>query len=130
MRKSLDHLEEFRDTSPGPYCSSRSDGRNGRFHFRSPMGRLLAVICSDGSDWHELGLPGHPWEHVSVTLYLRNVCPVWEEMDFVRNQFWRPDELVLQFHVPHEVRVNNHSGCLHLWRPIGVVIPQPPSACV
>jgi len=54
------------------------------------------------------------WEHVSVSL--KNRCPNWEEMSFIKDLFWSEDECVVQFHVPKQDHVNNHPYCLHLWR--------------
>ncbi len=81
-------------------------------------GRILTVIASDG-----LG-----WEHVSVSL--RSRCPTWEEMEFVRELFFRDDETVMQLSVPRSDHVNCHRYCLHLWRPLDQEIPRPPAILV
>lgn len=115
----------------GFYWTSDEDGANGRFHLLCPeTGRRLLVIGSDGRDWSEERLPGEPWEHVSVSLYGRQTCPAWPEMEWVRSLFWEDNETVVQFSPPRSVKVNFHPGCLHLWRPKSTVIPLPPTICV
>lgn len=54
------------------------------------------------------------WEHVSVSTLRRN--PNWQEMCWVKDLFWRDDELVAQFHPPKSDHINIHPYCLHLWR--------------
>lgn len=61
------------------------------------------------------------WEHVSVSGQMWT--PNWAEMCWVKDQFWLPEEVVLQFHVPPEEHVNIHHHCLHMWRPIPGRIP-------
>lgn len=104
----------------GRCASSPTDGCNGMFEFRGPdpARRLLRVIASDGCGW----------EHVSISLPDR--CPTWEEMCCVRDVFWTPDVAVMQLHPPRRDYVNNHPYCLHLWRPVGLVIPLPPALMV
>lgn len=58
---------------------------------------------------------GMGWDHVSVSLPFR--CPTWEEMDFVKDLFFNPDEVVMQLHVAKTDHINRHPYCLHLWRP-------------
>lgn len=86
---------------------------NGAYRIPSPKGASLTVIASNGEGW----------EHVSVSL--RNRCPTWEEMDFIRSLFFRDDETVMQLHVPRTHHVNVHNFCLHLWRPLNAEIPRP-----
>lgn len=65
------------------------------------------------------------WEHVSVSLVDR--CPTWEEMCLIKNAFWKPDELVIQFHPPKENYYNLHPHVLHLWRNTNQAIELPPT---
>lgn len=76
--------------------------------------RPLMIIFSDGEGW----------EHVSVSTPAR--CPNWQEMCFVKDLFWAPDDVVMQLHPARSDYVNNHNSCLHLWRPQGQTIPTPP----
>jgi hypothetical protein len=91
-------------------------GNNGVFQFAAAPGRaFLNVIASD-----EIG-----WEHVSVSNPAR--CPTWEEMCWIKAQFWGPDDCVVQYHPPASEYVNDHPYCLHLWRPTEGALPMPPS---
>jgi hypothetical protein len=95
--------EEYRD----PNYSDASDGNNGLFRVpgRTPRERLT-VIASDGGGW----------DHVSVSTPYR--CPTWDEMAKIKELFWSdPEDWAVQYHPPMSRYVNNHSYCLHLWRP-------------
>lgn len=107
----------------GTFGSDDSSGNCGAFfvpnraacrHGAAP----LRIIASDGEGW----------EHVSVSLPER--CPTWAEMCLVKNMFWDDADCVVQFHPPSSEYINNHSYCLHLWRPTGHDIPTPPSRLV
>lgn len=128
-REFSDELEAGRDTARPGWATKRGE-RMGAFRLRCPLtSQLLTVICSDGSDWLHCGLSGEPWEHVSVSTPTR--CPTWDEMCWVRDLFFGPEECVLQFHPPRDERyVNLHRHTLHLWRPTAVAIPMPPVECV
>lgn len=102
----------------------------GSFKVPGPQGMTLLIVASDGKEWP---LEGPAWEHVSVSRVRDGrygVTPGWGEMEFVRDLMFEEDELVLQFSVPRDNHINIHPGVLHLWKPIGVVIPLPPSVCV
>lgn len=101
------------------------DGLNGAGFIPVRSSRApLKFIASDGTD-----MPGEwRWEHVSVSL--PNRCPTWEEMCFVKSLFWDDEDAVMQLHPPRSTWVNNHSFCLHLWRPVGAAIPLPPEFMV
>lgn len=68
------------------------------------------------------------WEHVSVSTESR--CPTWEEMCYAKSLFWDAEDTVMQLHPPQSDWVNNHPYCLHLWRPVDVDLPLPPSFMV
>lgn len=106
--------------------STPSDGFNGAFSFLL-NGLPVNVIASDGSD--PLG-PAIPWEHVSVTIHGSKLPPSWSVMCQIKEIFWGGDECVMQLHPPKASYVNNHPGCLHLWRPKHVPIPMPPEITV
>lgn len=105
--------EKYRLCRAGQWSSTLLDGNNGAALVPGPCGRALFCICSDG-----LG-----WEHVSVSL--KNRCPNWEEMNFIKGLFWDEEDTVIQYHPPKSEYVNRHPYCLHLWRPVGVEIPRP-----
>jgi hypothetical protein len=104
------------------YASNPGDDY-GAFIITGPCGRDLMVIASPG-DAHE----SIPWEHVSVSL--KNRPPNWEEMCYIKSLFWDDEETVMQLHPPKSQWINNHPNCLHLWRPIEIPIPLPPSVTV
>lgn len=68
------------------------------------------------------------WDHVSVSL--ENRCPNWQEMCTVKDVFFLPEEMVVQYHPAEEEYVNVHPYCLHLWRPQHGEIPKPPKHLV
>lgn len=90
----------------------------GCFSVKLKVSQLVFVIASS-----DLG-----WEHVSVSR--RDRCPTWDEMCQVKSLFWDDDDCVMQLHPPKIEWINNHSKCLHLWRPTGAAIPTPPSFMV
>lgn len=97
------------------------DGNNGFFilpPFKKGSTLALRVLATD-----QMG-----WEHVSVSMKTR--CPTWDEMCHVKSLFWDDEDCVMQLHPPRSQWVNNHSHCLHLWRPLDADIPQPPGFLV
>ena len=93
----------------------------GAFEVMGPCGRRLAIICGDGEDTG--------WEHVSVSIAGKHP-PNWQEMSWVKEQFWTDEETVLQFHPCKSAYVNIHPNCLHLWRNVGLDHPLPPKLLV
>lgn len=57
-------------------------------------------------------------------------CPTWSEMCRVKAAFWDDDDVVVQYHPARSDYVNVHPYCLHLWRPVGIQMPQPDSLMV
>ena len=112
--------EQFRLTDAGnPLASDSSYGNNGCFTFYARRkDSVIRVIASDGMGW----------EHVSVSRPDR--CPSWEDMCLVKSLFWDEEDCVIQYHPPKSQYVNNHPYCLHLWRPVGIELPMPPSMMV
>lgn len=98
--------------------SNESYGNNGMFVVKVSHGQRLKVKATD-----QLG-----WEHVSVSRDDRT--PTWSEMCQVKDMFWDEEDCVVQYHPPKSDYVNNHLFCLHLWRPIGIELPRPPSFMV
>ena len=95
-----------------PRDGERGDETNGQALIRGPMGRL-AVIFSDGDGW----------DHVSVSRTDR--IPIWQEMCWVKDRFFDPEDCVVQFHPPASRYVNTHPFVLHLWKWQGGEFPQP-----
>lgn len=110
-------LEKYRVKQGQLASSKEKEGNNGAFYFKGPKGDKLGLIVSDGTD-------GSNWEHVSVSL--KNRCPHWDELVFIKNLFWSEDDACFQLHPAKSEYVNNHKFCLHIWRPINQKVPTPP----
>lgn len=117
--------EKHRITT-GPLASDSSYGNNGAFAIQDNKDTKFFIIASDGEGW----------EHVSVHCkiwILKNWTPrtpTWNEMCKVKNLFWGEEDTVIQYHPRQSEYVNNHPHVLHMWRPIGVTLPEPPSILV
>lgn len=72
---------------------------------------------------------GQGWEHVSIALLNQNT-PTWNDMCWIKAQFWDDNEVVMQLHPKKSEYVNNKENCLHLWRPKNCEIPTPPKIFV
>ena len=48
----------------------------------------------------------------------------------IKAMFWDAEDVVLQYHPRESDYVDVHPFCLHLWRPVGIEIPTPPSIMV
>jgi hypothetical protein len=112
------HVPEKYRVRIGQMRSDESFGNCGAFWIPQRVGAPIRVIASDGEGW----------EHVSDSLDSR--CPNWQEMCRIKGLFWDAEDCVMQLHPPESQYVNNHPFCLHLWRPVDVQIPQPPSILV
>lgn len=119
MKKNFPEMYRVRQ---GKFRSSTGE-LSGMFNVPNKDGKRMKVLVSDGDGWLDL-MPPPIFEHVSVSLESR--CPTWDEMCLVKDLFWEPEELVVQYHPPKSVYVNFHPFVLHLWKPIGVIIPLPP----
>lgn len=110
------HVPHKHRMRTGFLASDDDNGNNGVFFIPGRPGRPpYKVIASDGEGW----------EHVSVSLPDR--MPTWDEMCALKGIFWDDDDCVVQFHPPRADYVNNHSRCLHMWRPTDSQIPRPPA---
>lgn len=111
--------EVYRWQPPNPRLCSAAGSTAGMFQVpgRHACGRMLRIVACDAE------FTG--WEHVSVSIADQPTrCPSWEEMCLVKALFWEPEDCVVQFHPPQSEYVNNHAGCLHLWRHVdGHVTP-------
>lgn len=120
--KDLHTLDKFRcSETEQSFYGYHGDNGNGCFKVLV-NGRSFFVIASNGGGR----------EHVSVSPRnkKRNTYPTWEEMCEIKDMFFEPEEVVLQYHPPKSDYVNNYPFCLHLWRPINAEIPMPPRAFV
>jgi hypothetical protein len=90
---------------------------------------LRCIVSRGGAPEHvEIDPDANRWDHLSVSTPTR--CPTWEEMEFLKRLFFERDECAMQLHVPPRDHVDNHPFCLHIWRPLDVEIPRPPSIMV
>jgi hypothetical protein len=116
----LDALNKYRIAVYG-YLG---DSTGGAFLFELPPSkenkgwRAIKVIASADEGW----------DHVSVSLDDRT--PTWDEMEFIRKKFFKPDEVVVQFHVPASQHINCHPYCLHMWRSWKQTYDLPPPIMV
>lgn len=114
--------ERFRITA-GLMGTGPQHGNNGAFFIpltdpRSSKVLKARVVVSDGDGW----------EHVSVSFQSRT--PSWDVMCTIKDLFWDAEDCVIQYHPPKSDYVSFHPYCLHMWRPIGVDFPRPPSHLV
>ena len=111
-------LDKYRVEHPvyGPIPDNGFDGC-----YQIPLrGLPLNIIATNG-----LG-----WEHVSVSVIGSLTPPSWAVMSLIKDLFWGKEVWVCQFHPAESEYVNNHPGCLHLWRPLEATLPTPPSVLV
>jgi len=118
MKDSSIGIELYRITK-GMFKSDASYKMMGAFEIPFES-NILCVISDDGLE--------SKWEHVSVSL--KNRCPNWREMCFIKDLFWNEEEIVIQYHPPKSKYINNHPNVLHLWKQIGKEIELPPSILV
>lgn len=125
MRPTVpDRLEKGR-VMAGPLATPRGVWW-GMFVVPCPTGAVLRVMVAPSGADAVAECCG--WEHVSVSLADR--CPTWDEMAWVKDLCWGPEECVVQFHPPRAEYVNHHPFCLHLWRPAAAELPRPPAHLV
>ena len=69
---------------------------------------------------------GFGWDHVSVAPHNRNIMPSWNDMCRIKDIFFYPGEVAIQYHPEEGKNVNILQNCLHLWRPNEEELPVPP----
>ena len=108
-------IERYRQGHPViPGMESRRGDKNGFFVIPKNGNRFRIILSDEGG-----------WDHISVSLNRRR-CPFWDEMCWVKNLFFDPQEAVVQFHPAKDHYVNNHEFCLHIWRfQKGFPVPHP-----
>jgi hypothetical protein len=127
-------IDRYRNHEADRYYQTKDSERayGGAFMVPAPHSRnglrrhsFIRVIASSGKDQTE---DNFKWDHVSASLPDR--CPTWEEMDYLKRLFFKPDEVCFQLHMPPNENISNHPYCLHIWRPLEAKIPLPPSIMV
>lgn len=99
-----------------PHSDDPGDDQHGAFCIKASSGRYLYILISAGMGW----------DHVSVSLRDSHDTPTWDEMCWVKDLLFEPEEIAIQYHPPHSRYVNIEAGCLHLWRPQTIRVPMPP----
>lgn len=118
--RDLRELDDYRVTDPKALVHTAGwagDETCGAFII-SHKGVRFMVQASMGLDW----------DHVSVSTARR--CPTWEEMEWIKRKFFKPEETAFQLHVAESEHINIHPWTLHLWRPQLERIPLPPNLMV
>jgi hypothetical protein len=106
------------ETKPG------EEGLGGAFLV--PHKRLwFRVIASSGYDQKE-----KEWRFDHISISLKNRCPTWDEMEYMKNLFFEPWEVCYQLHVTNENHINVHPYCLHIWRHCDIEVPLPPKEMI
>jgi len=109
-------MAEIRSNPRIQILMESEDGFSGRVRPKSSWGRCtIAAVQVSWGCW---------WDHVSVSFEGRT--PTWEEMAEVKDMFFRPDEVCVQYHPAENEYVNQHKHCLHIFRPQREAIPTPP----
>lgn len=107
-------LEEIKEQPNIIVIQHTDDGGSGEVWFGRVSG---SVIWSNGGGW----------EHVSFAPFKRYYMPSWDDMCRIKNIFFYPEEVAVQYHPAESEYVNNLQNCLHLWRPTEQTMPVPPS---
>jgi hypothetical protein len=124
MRDHPTDIMELGRLVKGEYRTPANSSCQGAFIVEVPSGKaVLRIIACDGIDKESEG-----FEHVSVSL--RDRTPTWEEMAWVKDQFWMPEEVCFQLHPAHSEYVSCHPHCLHIWRHRIFTLPLPSTKLV
>lgn len=98
--------------------STGTDGGCGEIYLNGIKAEPVTVVWSWGAGW----------EHVSASY--RKRCPTWDEMCRIKDIFFYPDEVAVQYHPRKSEYVNKHPFCLHIWRKCGQDFETPPTVLV
>lgn len=128
MRTKFPMLVEKGRVDRGEFGSSFGDRFGAFFLTCLHTGAELKVIAGGEDAWLREGMPGEPWDHVSVSADGR--VPTWQEMCWVKECFFEDEECVIQYHPAKSRYVNHHPDVLHLWKSCVQVFPMPPVECV
>ena len=68
------------------------------------------------------------WEHLAITPQpQRNKVPEWDVMCKVKDIFWDEEECCVEYHPRKSQYINNNEVCLHIWKPLNIELPEPPT---
>ncbi len=89
---------------------------------------FLFVVFSDSEGWENASISIRKLISRDQRKFKQvERCPTWGEMNFIKDLFWNPSEVAIQFHPAMANYVNNHEYVLHIWKPVGVEFPTPPA---
>ena len=121
--KDLHTLDRYRDrTAEMQMYGVITHGEFGK-------GNGIFKVFVSGKSFFVIASNGGGWDHVSVSK--KNRIPTWDEMCAIKDMFFEPEEVDVQYHPKQSEYVNNHPYCLHLWRPnCGQALATPPKLYV
>src|SRR3954470_90416 len=104
MRANVPATLENGRVKHGTWATSPEWGLNGIFHIQGPEGQLdLGGHAGHGPQavmihWQKkVSHIPTGWEHVTVAGIHPDRTPSWDEMGFVKELFWMPEEWVVQY---------------------------------
>jgi hypothetical protein len=122
-KKCSEELEKSRIDTIGttPFLMGyqmRNEGMVGTFLIQSKKFGKFFVISTTMDEW----------DHVSVSKIKKNnkKTPSWDEMCFIKDLFFEPNEVVIQYHPRKSEYVNFDPNVLHLWKSQKLQMPTPP----
>jgi hypothetical protein len=139
-KKRPDVLTRNKVKHNDPRYQTARDDWAGVYVVRGPLGDHLFLMIGPGEPaivWLQSGFDFPAWDHVSVSVAIKSPedmnnrrLPTWEEMHYVKRLCWDDEETVIQIHAPADAYVNENRWVLHLWKPIGIEIPLPPTKTI
>ena len=120
--KDLNRLNPYRQTADElRLYGTIGNAGNGIFKV-FVKGKSFICIASNGGGW----------DHVSISpgSNRKNGCPTWDEMCAIKDMFFEPEEVAVQYHPSKSQYVNISPNCLHLWRPNTAPMIMPPKGFV
>ena len=143
MFKVPERYRKTGDKTVNPMLSTAEDGNNGVFiiPWKHPISKKitwLQTIVSQDEQWQHVAvvvLKGNPYKIGKINNNNKKksswgkqstIPPTWNMMSFIKDIFWDDTQYVVQYHPSKINYVNNHKGCLHLFRPVGKILPIPP----
>lgn len=120
--RNLEELEKYRlREDERRLYGINGDSGNGIFKVIACKRSFVCIASSGGG-----------WEHVSAspTSAKAKQCATWEEMCEIKNLFFLPEEVAVQYHPKKSEYVNIKENCLHLWRYTAGEMPTPPKGYV
>lgn len=116
--KNLHEFDEYRQiNSEVAFFGYIGNDKEGMFIIPYNGAQLKIIASSDFN-----------WDHVSVSCPDR--VPTYEEMKYIKRQFFRKNEIAIEYHMPEKDHINNNPNVLHLWRPQRKKLPIPPKMMV